>query len=530
MYIKYLYCSILITFFISLVNAQSIDKREKKINLKLADWYFEGGVYPKALPVYLSFYEEDSSNAGLNHKIAICYLYSNKDHERAIRFFEKAIEAGKTNVYFDLGLAYHLDSRFDDAIKAFQIYRNSLSIKEYHNSDVSRYIEISKRAKRMVANPIDVKIENIGENINSRYADYVPVITADESMLIFTSRHEESTGRLLDPNNEYFEDVYISYKKNGVWTKAEKIDTNINTHTHDACIGLSADGQELFIYKTDEEQLLTGDIYVSNLKGKSWSVPRKLGTNINTNWQESSASMTSDRKVLYFSSDRPGGYGGRDIYKAEADPIYEWGPAQNLGPTINTPYDEDEPFIHVNGKTLYFSTQGHNTMGGFDIFKSEIGEDGLWSEPENLGYPINHVGDDRFFVISASGERGYYSSDMKGGFGGHDIYVVHMPTKMVDLIVMKGVIRSSETKEPLGATIMMIDNETRKTKGIFHSNSATGHYMLVIPPGKVFEMTILVKGYKPHHSNFVLDGEDSYKEIVKDYELKPWQSGAPDEQ
>jgi len=515
---------------ISLVNAQSIDKREKKINLKLANWYFEGGVYPKALPVYLSLYEEDSSNAGLNHKIAICYLYSNKDHEQAIRFFEKAIKAGKTDVYFDLGLAYHLDSRFDDAIKAFQIYRNSLSIKEYQNSDVNRYIETSKRAKRMIVNTVDVKIENIGENINSRFSDYVPVITADESMLIFTSRHEESTGRLLDPNNKYFEDVYISYKKNGAWIKAEKIDTNINTHTHDACIGLSADGQELFIYKTDEEQLLTGDIYVSSLKGTSWSVPRKLGININTNWQESSASMTSDRKVLYFSSDRPGGYGGRDIYKAESDPIYEWGPAQNLGPTINTPYDEDEPFIHVNGKTLYFSSQGHNTMGGFDIFKSELGEDGLWSEPENLGYPINNVGDDRFFVISASGERGYYSSDIKGGFGGHDIYVVHMPTEMVDLIVMKGIIRSSETKDPLGATIMMIDNETRKTKGIYRSNSATGQYMLVIPPGKVFEMTILMKEYKPYHANFVLEGENSYKEIVKDYELKPWQSGVPDEQ
>lgn len=510
--------------------AQSTGKRERKNNIKLADWYFENRVYPKALPVYLSLHEEDSSNADLNHKIAICYLYAKNDHEEAISYFEKAIRAGNADVYFDLGLAYHLDSRFDDAIKAFQIYRNSLTVKEYYNSDVNRFIEISKRAKQMIANPLDVKIENLGKNINSSYADYVPIITVDESVLIFTSRNEESTGQLLDQNNEYFEDIYISYKKNGTWSKAVKIDTNINTKGHDACIGLSADGQQLFIYKTDEENTVTGDIYISRLKGTSWSVPEKLGLNVNTSWHETSANMTADRKVLYFSSDRPGGYGGRDIYRSDQDPIYEWGPAQNLGPTINTRYDEDDPFIHADGKTLYFSSQGHNTMGGFDIFKSVLDEDGMWSEPENLGYLINHVDDDRFFVLSASGERAYYSSDRKGGFGGHDIYLIHMSTKTVDMIVMKGIIRSLETKEPLGATIMIIDNETRKTEGIYKSNSATGQYMLVIPPERVFEITILAKGYKPHHSNFVLDKVDSYKEIVKDYELKPWKKVVPDEQ
>ena len=268
---------------------------------------------------------------------------------------------------------------------------------------------------------VEFKIENLGSIINSEYTDYGAVVNADESILMFTSRREKSTGGKYEHYlNEYYEDIYISYNKNGKWTKPKNICKPVNTKVHDAVTYLSPDGRKLLIYRAYKKD---GNIYECVLKGDKWSKPRKLGDNVNTQYQESSASLSYDEKTLYFISARPeNNIGGRDIYMSRwNEKQKKWGKAINLGPTINTKYDEETVFIHPDGKTLYFSSKGHNTMGGYDIFKS-VFENSKWSVPENLGYPINTPDDDVSYVASANGKHAYYSSIKDDGLGKKDIY------------------------------------------------------------------------------------------------------------
>ncbi|QNP50731.1 PD40 domain-containing protein [Hymenobacter qilianensis] len=262
----------------------------------------------------------------------------------------------------------------------------------------------------MSKKPVRAFIDNAGPSINSPYADYSPVISADESVLMFTSRRDNSTGEQTDPETGgFFEDIYQSTRTGQKWTVARNLKEPINTDGHDATVGLAPDGQRMLVYVEDNG----GDLHEANLRGAEWRKPQRLGARINSKGHESSAAYTPDGRSLYFVSDKEGGLGSRDIYKVELEGR---GPALNLGSVINTPYGEEGVFLHPDGKTMYFSSEGHNSMGGYDIFKS-VFENGKWSAPENLGWPINTPDDDVFFVISASGRHGYYSSFREEGLG-----------------------------------------------------------------------------------------------------------------
>ncbi|MFH1320998.1 MAG: hypothetical protein ABII90_10145 [Bacteroidota bacterium] len=346
------------------VHAQDMPDKELWKKMVTADTYLEIRDYIFALKLYLELYEQDSLNPQLNLNIGICLFNLREQKELSKSYFEKVINTyfqfpdaytsssvprpppHLIEAYYYLGQLYHLDQQFDEAIKAYQFYKNYQGTpalitpeitKEVSDDEIDRYIQISINAKEMLFNPTEVVIENLGEKFNTIYPDYVPVVSADESVLIFTSRREGSTGGLLDPYGEYFEDIYISYKKDDKWTDPEKMPPNINTNTHDACIGLSVDGQMLFIYRTNQD-LTGGDIYISDLEGDKWSDPGKLsGSDVNTENLEPSASLSADGNTLYFSSNRPGGYGGKDLYRVLKLPGGFQSLAVNLGPTINTP-------------------------------------------------------------------------------------------------------------------------------------------------------------------------------------------------
>ncbi len=213
-----------------------------------------------------------------------------------------------------------------------------------------------------------MEITNLGDKVNSAYADYKPVLTADESQLIFTSRREGSTGDAVNAEGKYFEDIYVSNFENGEWTVPKSIGPTINTDDHEATVGLSADGQQLYVYKFLEG---SGDIYMSNLMGANWMEPQKMGSDINLKSWESHASISADSKYLFFTSDREGGYGGSDIYYCQRLPDGSWGLAINMGPMVNSSYDEDGGYMHPDGQNFFFSSKGHNTMGGYDIMSVE---------------------------------------------------------------------------------------------------------------------------------------------------------------
>jgi hypothetical protein len=327
------------------------------------------------------------------------------------------------DAHYLLGKAYHLNYEWDKAIEEYSRCLGKKS--EINGAEVAtaqRRIKECNNGKELMKNPVKVNIDNLGTAINTKYKEYVPVISADESDLYFTSRRPGSTGSEGAIGEEdYFEDIYFSEMKNGKWTQAKNLGAPVNTDRHDATVNLSVDGQRLFIYRDANE--VDADISEVRLRGRTWSEPKKLNSNINTKFQETSAAFSPDEKLIYFVSNKPGGYGGKDIYVSRLTGLGDWGKAENLGPPVNTEMDEDAVFMHPDGKTLFFCSNGHKTMGGFDIFKTVL-ENGKWSEPVNIGYPINTPDNDVSYVLSASGKHGYYASARDGSFGERDIFMI----------------------------------------------------------------------------------------------------------
>ncbi len=298
----------------------------------------------------------------------ICYSYFKHRKEEALAMLleVKSENAGFNEVNFYLGRAYAVNNRFDDAIAVYQEYLTAEGVEDSRKAEARQHIIYCENAKVYLQDSLEVEITNIGSPINTDHSEYVPVITPDESMMIFTYSGERSKGGLLgptgkpDPDGHYYEDVMISYKLGDDWLEPESIADNVNDAGHNASIALSVDGQMLFVYKQSKAD--QGDIYVSSLVGDEWSKPERLKGEINSEFWEGSATLTSDGQTIYFSSEREGGFGGRDLYSASLQADESWGDIQNLGPVINTRFDDDAPFIHPDRRTMYFSSKGHKEL------------------------------------------------------------------------------------------------------------------------------------------------------------------------
>lgn len=501
--------------------AQQNYKRVHKDAFEEATSYLYEGDFYTALAIYDELYPFDTSYAEINYTIGVCYMNIRGKEEKAHSYLKKAVKGNVREAFFWLGRSYHIHINFNEAIKYYKLY-GKFENKEIFNSEVERYIKMSYKAKEMMSNPVQVEIINMGKNINTVYSEYVPVVSSDQTEIYFTSRRPESTGGLLDDYGRYFEDIYYSSKKDGDWIKAKNMGSPLNTDTHDAVVNLTANGNELVIYRTNKN-LYGGDLYLSDNLNSSWSVPIKLTENINSPNQEASASISPDGKLMYISSNRPGGMGGKDIYRARRLPDGQWSLPENLGPTINSPYDEDAPYIQADGRTLYFSSNGHNTMGGYDIFKSKLEDDEIWTNPRNVGYPINTVKDDIYFVVSPDGKTAYYSSNMPGGYGKQDIYRINILYDDERKALFKGVAVNKDNNEPIKVKITIIDLYTRKIQGIYNSNSQNGKFLLVLQPGRNYKLLVEGIGFE-EQTQIIEVKENMDKKIFElsiDIALKP---------
>ncbi len=538
---------------------QKSELKEALKELGAGDDLYElgGGNFTIAIDHYLKAQAFNPNNALLNYKLGKCFLNS-PDKKKSIPYFESAVKLNSNiaaDLHYLLGQAYHFNYDFDKAQFEFKTYKESLSPTELEkiSKEIERRITQAQYGAELVKNPIRVFIDNMGTSINSTLPEYSPIITADESTLFFTARHENTTGGAKDPTDfKYFEDIYISYNKDNVWSPSINPGKPLNSETHDATVGISPDGQTLLIYKGENG----GDIYECKLDGNQWGKPERLSKQINTNYHESGASFGPDGRTLYFVSDKPGGFGGSDIYVTKKNDKNKWTEPVNIGNVINTDMDEEGVFMHPDGKTLYFSSKGHKTMGGYDIFKSEF-IDGKWSEPENIGYPVNTTDDDVFFTISASGLHGYYSSAMPGGYGSQDIYMVTIlgPEKPVinnnednllasitapvsetviestveiksnQLTLLKGSIVDDKSSEALKATIELTDNVKNEVIASFESNSASGKYLVSLPSGVNYGIAVKAEGYLFHSENFDIPAATGFREIVKDIRMKKIEVG-----
>lgn len=367
-----------------------------------------------------------------------------------------------------------------------------------------------------------VTITNVGNAINGPYSEFAPIISADGDMMIFTSR------RPIDKKDSAkkssgMENIFVSYYNDSLdkWTQAKLLSESVNQpKRNNSAIALSNDGQNLLLYKGEPD----GNIYASSLKGEEWSTPLVLPTPINSSRHETSASIAPDGRTIYFVSDRRNGKGGLDIWMCKQDKRGAWGEAKNLGPEINTDEDEEGVFIHPDGKTIYFSSKGHDTYGGYDIYKA-VYENGQWSKPVNLGPPINTAGDDLFFVLTADGNTGYYASGRPGGIGGKDIYKITFNNSKKEktdsrLTLFKGVVIDYETFDPLEADMEIIDNDSNEVITSIKSNSVTGKFLISLPAGKNYGIAVKKEGYLFYSENFNIPDSAAFKKIVKHVPLQ----------
>ncbi len=483
--------------------------------------FFEN--YGEALKYLSIAYKSEPDNANVNHLIGLCIINSPIHKEKAIPYLLKAVKnitpeyekesykekRAPIEAYLYLGQAYHYNYQFDKAIAAFNKYKELLPDNSEEKLEKAKhYLYWCMNAKEMMRDSAEIKITNIAE-VNTKFDEHTPVISSDETVMIFTSRRPGSTGNIRTDDGRFFEDIYISKKENEKWGVPVKISENINSNGHEATIALSADGKELFIYKDDYG---VGNIYSSKLEGNNiWSKPQKLGSNVNTSSNETHATITSDINTLVFVSDRKEGYGKTDLYIVRCLPNNEWGFAQNIGNVVNTKYEEEGAFIHQDGTFLFFSSKGHNSMGGFDLFYSELQDDSTWSEPTNLGYPINTTGDDVFYVLSSDGKRAYYSSLKEGGMGGRDIYqmdLLSLPERSSTVIM--GYIRLAGTKKiQKEVTVTVLDLKTDKVYGIYRPNKTTGLLTMILRQGKEYRIMLEVEGRSFKEDRLVVPGNSS---------------------
>lgn len=355
------------------------------------------------------------------------------EKEKSLPYFLKSLNLDPKvdeDILFYVGQAYHYKEQFDSAMYYYEKFNRLLARslrfeRSLKINEVNRKIFECRNAQIYIAHPVNVEIVNLSKEINSEFPDYAPTINAEETVMVFTSRRQEDN---LNPkvadDLEYYEDIFITHRINGEWGKAKNIGAPLNTLFHDASINLSPNGKEMFIYKDNNG----GDIYETFLKENGdWTSPIQLKGDVNSPYLESSATVTNDDKRIYFTSNRPGGYGGTDIYSADVNKRGEWVNVLNLGPNINTDRDEEDVYISANGNHLFFSSNGHAGMGDLDIYRSSYDQSSSeWSFPVNLGYPINSVENDVFFVLSGSEKHAYISSVKQDGQGEQDIYRVDL--------------------------------------------------------------------------------------------------------
>jgi tetratricopeptide (TPR) repeat protein len=387
-----------------------------------AEYFFMNEDYPDALLYYLQLYEKLPESANIAYRIGDCYLNINGKKNLSIDYLEAATKnmsakqkegsvsqvAAPYDALYDLGQAYLINYQFDKAKEAFKRYSGTLLPDDRENREfVDQQIRSCEVAPEFLSKPVSYTEENLGPLFNDEKSNFNPVISADGKSFAFMV------------SLKFYDAIMLSKLVSGKWTAPVNITPELQSDGDMYISSLSADGNVLFLSKDDD---YNSDIFTSSFDGIRWRPTVKLNKNINTKYWESHGYISEDGNYLIFASDRPGGLGGLDLYiskKVNGD----WGPAVNLGPEINTPYNEDRPFLIRNGKTLFFSSQGHRNMGGYDLFKSELQPNNIWSNPENLGYPLNTPDDNFFFMPASDGKSGYYAIYKDaGGSGKEDIY------------------------------------------------------------------------------------------------------------
>lgn len=502
---------------------------------KTGEDYFKTQNYREALKLFLKDYDKNKTDVDLNYKIAQCYLNANLGKKNAIPYLEFIVKQPKFvhETWLELGKAYHYNYQFEKAREAYNKFKEKAKGNDINIVD--RLIETCINAEEIVKKPLDVTFINLGKQVNSEYADYYPFCPSDESFVVFTTRRK-TPGAVVEYDGLYASDIFITEDVNGEFQKAKSVGPMINTAEDEECVGLTHDGHSMFIYI--DHTASVGDIYMSHKDKKGFGKTEPFGITINSKYLESSGSTNEAEDILVFASNKPGGKGGSDIYLSKKLPGNEWSEPQNLGSSINTKYDEDFPQLSEDGKTIYFSSKGHNSMGGFDIFKSTYNsQTNTWNEPKNIGFPINTTEDDLHYAVSKSGHEAYISAVRDEGFGDLDIYRVIINSVEAPLTAFVGNLFMNDSTTAFNSEnleITVIDKGTSKNyPGDFKYNPQKHNFVLALPAGH-YKVILEAPGFEKLEYNIDLLDKKEFSTFIKRkilmYQLgykKPAQSAPP---
>jgi Tol biopolymer transport system component len=486
----------LLTLFIFSYAASAQSSSEKKKIFTKAENYFLYEEYKLANQLYLEL--ETPDNLNIKYKIGTCYLNISGEKEKSIPYLEEAIKDASydsrtesykekrapLDSYFSLAKAYIINKDFDKGLETLLTFNKLLQETRdkggMKNSDyIDQQIQACKNAIELMKTPVLFSKRQMDGNFSRCTVNDNPAVSFDGNTIVYTERRGSINS------------ILYSKKIKGKWQPPVDITAELNAGEDCASCSLNNDGTQLFLYKTGNYD---GEIYSSNYAGGVWKPIKRLNGNINTRFYESHASVSADGKKLYFTSNREGGAGNLDIYISEKDESGDWGSAVNLGTVINTPFNEETPFITENDSVLYFSSEGHNSMGGFDIFKSHRNKD-AWRIPTNIGYPINSSDDDLFFQPFNNEKNGYYT--ITTGYKKRDIFFLGLGGPDVNkLSEINGKLSLSDTILTFDDSfkIHLIDRESGDTLDVAYPNKLTGLYSFYATNGK-YRIVYTGQGY-----------------------------------
>lgn len=465
--------------------------------------------YQKATEVFKSLTDMNTGNPEYEFLAGLSYLGGPTEREKSISCFENAISKFKQDTiaetYYYLAKAYCLNGQYDKGLESLTTFKRFIiqgkKAGQIVAKDVKHLEECARFAKDEARNPHnEIEVMNMGNAVNGAEPEYAPILTPDKKYLLFTSRRATTTGEKKAFDEMYYEDIYLAERDGSSWKMASDASTgdylfeDFNTNKQDAGVVYTQDGKRLYIYRNDK-------IYESIFEGGTWSQPDKMDKIDRKSKHIPSVTLTADGKKMFFVSRQKDGMGGRDLYMTEMQDDGSWGTPSSLGASINTDGDEDAPFVTGDGKTLYFSSNGHVGIGGYDIFKVEMEDDGSWTSPTNVGFPINSPADDLYFSIDEDAQVAYFSSSRFGGEGNMDLYEANLNPQPVD-IQLAGVAFDPISKSPLDVVIKLEDAKTGEVIGEFTPDAETGAYNITAPSDASYKMTISENGGETYSAEF----------------------------
>ena len=469
---------------------------EAKLVKKDANGAFTSGDFNSALSSYKDLVKSASENPEYNYRYGVCLLQTNSIKSKAVEPLEKASKASgtKKDVWYYLGMAYMNANKWDDAITAFTTSKTNGILKPSKDFlPVERMIEMCNNGKQITAHPLDLTFENMTKIINSPFDEYNPMISADGKTLAFTSRRKGNMGGFIPEIGVYTADIFSTMWRDTIWTKARSVGATVNSDWDEETVGMTHDGNQLLVYFDNME--FFGDLGISMLKGRNWQKPIMMSPTVNGKTIENSACLSNDGQVLYFSSDKKDGQGMSDLWFCIRQTTGEWSTPQNMGPTINTKYDETDPYISLDGHTLYFCSKGHSSMGGFDIFYSSYDSGtSKWSDPKNLGYPINNADDQTSFSMTGNERYAYMASIRDGGLGDRDIYKISFNDTASHPFrsLISGVVSSPNGAKVELRQVSLLSKPDKKVLAVYKPYFISNEYVLNAAPGEYF---LKVEGY-----------------------------------